>query len=211
MTGPVLSVVLAAFLVMVDVARVDAARGRKQPPRCAGGYYVVDGEPLVPGAAGPDAVVVGLGEVSTGSGCAPREPRVFRGKKARGGAAGPDLLLVKWPSCGSLKRATLRAQIAPDCTTASGTFKAKGQRRRRWTARDGVPAELREPWDTTVRPVPPDAQLVSPAEFLAASGQPEFRLLSPQRIAADEAAAAAADAANQATLDEFAAANPGRA
>jgi hypothetical protein len=187
-----------------------AAR-KKTPPRCLGGYYVLGGEPLVAGASAPDALVVGVGRASTLSGCPPQTPRVFRSKRGRRGAPATDLLVVKWPSCGTVKRASLRAEIDADCNVVTGTFKAKGQRRRRWTATDGIPANLREPWDTGTTPLPPDAQLVSPAEFLAASGNPGFRLVSPARIAADAAAAAAEDASNQATLDEFADAFPARA
>ena len=168
-----LGVVLTASLAWLGSDPAHAARGKKTPPKCLGGYYVLDGPPLVAGAAAPDALVVGLGEVSTLSGCPRQTPRLFRGKRGRRDGPGTDLLVVKWPACGTLKRATLRAEIDADCTLVKGTFKAKGQKRRRWTATDGIPAGLREPWDTATTPLPPDAQMVNPADFLAASRQPD--------------------------------------
>lgn len=198
-------------LVLLAYAGADARAGRKPaPPRCGGGYYVLDGASLVPGGTTPDVLAIGVGGASTLSGCPTVAASTFRSRGGRGRAAG-DEIVVKWPSCGTLRKAVLRARISADCASVSGTFKAKGAKRRRFTARDGLPSELREPWDTSVEPLPPDADMVSPREFVEASRRPGFRLISPRLYADDEAAAAADDAANRATLDAFAAANPSRA
>lgn len=201
---------IAWLPVLVALPLAAEAARRPAPPRCAGGYYVLDGASLVPGAAAPDALVIGAGGVSTLSGCPATAASVFRGggRRAR---AGRDQLVVRWPACGAVRKAILKGRISADCRSVSGTFTAKGAKRRRFTARDGIPAGLREPWDTALEPLPPGAVMVDPAEFLAASRQPGFRLVSPRLYADDEQAAAAADRANQETLAAFVAANPSRA
>ncbi len=200
---------LPLLLVLADVALAGAAR-TPAPPRCGGGYYVLDGAAVVPGGATPDVLAIGGGGASTLSGCPTVATSVFRARGGRARRAG-DEIVVKWPSCGTLRKVVLRARISADCASVSGTVKAKGAKRRRFTARDGLPAELREPWDTSVEPLPAGAVVLSPREFVEASRLPGFRLISPRLYADDEAAAAAADGANRATLDAFAAANPSRA
>jgi len=204
-------IALSATLVvmLLGPGAAHAARRAPKPALCQGGYYVLDGEPLVPGAGVPDGLVIDRGAVATSSGCPGTRASVFRAKQTRKASARGDELVVTWPRCGTLARVTLRARISADCATVSGTFKAKGRKVRRFTGRDGLPAGLQVPWGASA--LPPGAVYVSPAEFLDASRRPGFRLISPQQGAEDEAAAAAADAANQATLDAFVAAHPGRA
>ena len=198
--------VTGVAIINLLVARdaVAATPRKPKPPRCAGGYFVVDGDPLIPGAVGPDALVVGLGGASTLSGCPGRKALTFRAK----GKSGDDLI-VKWPDCGAGRKALLQARISADCATVAGTFKAKGAKRRKFSGSDGIPTALRKPWDQPE--LPPGAKLVTPGDFLTASRAPGFRVLTPQTDAEDEAAAAAEDEANRATLAAFAAANPTRA
>ncbi|HEV7734518.1 MAG TPA: hypothetical protein VGR62_20260 [Candidatus Binatia bacterium] len=195
----VLSATAAALLLLA--APADAQKAR--PARCQGGYYLIDGDPLVPGGTAPDALVIDRGAVSTLSGCPSTSAKVFKAK----GKSGTDTLTVKWPACGSLAKATLKAQISADCSTVSGKFKAKGAKGRKITAHDGIPTGLRDSWGPTP---PPGAVIVTPPEFIDASTQPGFRLITPNQADDDEAAAAAIDAENQATLDEFLAEHPDR-
>jgi hypothetical protein len=198
-------VAFGLVLVLLGVASAGAAR-KPAPPRCGGGYYLLDGAPLVPGTTTGDVLSIGAGGASTLSGCPVVAASVFRG-----GKRGSDQIVVKWPACGTLRKAVLKARISADCASVTGSFKAKGAKRRRFTARDGLPAELREPWDTAIEPLPEGFVMLSPREFVDASRQPGFRLVSPRVYADDEAAAAAADAANGETLAAFAASNPSRA
>jgi hypothetical protein len=191
--------VIAAFVTSAPTAEA----ARTNAPQCAGGYFVVDGAPLVGVAAGPDTLMVGAGTAATSSGCPATAPITFRALKKRGG--GGDLLVVRWPSCGGT-RVNLRATVSPDCRTVAGTVKAKGSKRRGFTAHDGLPSQLRETVDRSG--MPPGAEIVNPSDFLAASKQPGFRIVSPRILADDEAAAAAEDAANQAIIDEFVAQHP---
>ena len=195
---------IAVVLTVWAVGATAATRGKPKPPRCAGGYFVVDGDSLVPGAAAPDALVVGLGGASTLSGCPARKAQTFRAKGKRG-----DELIVKWSDCGGGRKARLQARIAADCATVTGTFKAKGAKRRTFSGSDGIPDALRVPWDQAE--LPHGAVLVTPDDFLTASRAPGFRVLSPRTDAEDEAAAVTEDDANRATLAAFAAAHPTRA
>lgn len=190
---------VAVLLLLAGGTPADAA---KRPPRCHGGYWVVDGDPLLPGGAAPDTLVLDRGEVSIASGCPPARAKVWKG-----GARG-DTLVVKWPACGAAAKATLKAKVAADCGTLSGTFKAKGAKARKLSAQDGVPAGLRDAWTGAL---PDGAVIVSPREFLEASTRPGFRVLTPNQAAEDAAAAEAADAANRATIAQFLAENPDRA
>lgn len=196
----VLPIVVALILASPDLASAKKAK----PAVCQGGYYLIDGAPLVAGGPSPDALVVDRGSVSTLSGCPSVQAKVFKAK----GKSGTDTLVVKWPACGTARKATLKAKIGAGCTGVTGTFKTKGAKVRRFTATDGIPAELRDAWGTG--PLPDGAEMVSPAEFLEAATRPGFRLVTPNQAADDEAAAAASDAEDQATIDEFLAEYPHR-
>ncbi|MCW5889294.1 MAG: hypothetical protein KIT14_01945 [bacterium] len=189
---------LALVLLLADSRPSEA---QKRPARCQGGYWVIDGDPLVPGGVAPDVLMLDRGDVSIASGCAPARPKTWKG-----GAKG-DTLVVKWPACGPMAKATLKAKIAADCGALSGTFKVKGAKARKLTAQDGVPAGLREAWPDGL---PDGAVIVSPREFLDISTQPGFRVLTPNQGADDDAAAEAIDAANRATIAQFLAENPER-
>jgi hypothetical protein len=54
--------------------------------RCQGGYFVIEGAPLVPGGTAPDALVVDRGDVSTLSGCPSTRAKVFKRKGRRAGS-----------------------------------------------------------------------------------------------------------------------------
>jgi hypothetical protein len=193
----------AAVLVLGNGPSADAKK--PQPASCQGGYWVIDGAPLLPGAAGPDGLVIYNGAVSTISGCPETPAKVFRSKGKNDKIH--DQLVVKWKTCGSVKRAVLRATIAHDCSSVTGQFSAKRVRGRQFSAHDGVPTDLRVPYGDGL---PDGAAFVSPVEFIDASTRSGFRLLSATQGAEDEAAAAEADAENQAVLDDFAAAHPDR-
>lgn len=194
------ALVAAVAALLSNGATAEAARTRT--PHCGGGYFVVDGAPLV-GATGTDALMVGAGTAATTSGCPTTAPVVFRAIKKRGD--GGDLLVVRWPSCDG-KRVNLRATLSPDCRTVTGTVKAKGGKRRAFTAHDGLPNELRETVDQNG--MPPGAEIVTPSDFLAASKEPGFRLVSPRILADDEAAAKAEDDTNKTIIAEFVAQHP---
>lgn len=195
-------VLLAAGAALGAAPTIAAQRSR--PPRCAGGYWTIDGGPLVAGGSTPDALVIGPAGVSTTSGCPATRPRVFKGSGAG------DALIVRWSTCGgSTASATLKARFGADCTEIKGTYKTKGAKGRSFTAKVGLPEALRIPWDGET--LPDGAVLVSPTEFLDAAGEPGFRIVTPTQQTDDEAASAAAAAADDATIDGFVAAHPDRA
>jgi hypothetical protein len=97
-----------------------AARHPKSSP--CDGRYLVRGVQLITGAG--DTVVTGAvtvhgGAVSVGSGC----PAVAGTVRAT-----PKGTRVRdrWPSCGNLQKARLKAFISADCETMHGRFGAKG-------------------------------------------------------------------------------------
>lgn len=197
--------VLAVVVGTVLGFSLPASAGAKaKQPRCGGGYYAVDGAALLPGASGDDALLIGAGAVGTASGCPTQTPVQFR--SVRGGKGG-DLLVVRWDVCGATKRVVVRGNVSTDCSTFTGSVKAKGMKRRAFTARTATPPSLADVWDTSPEPMP-GAEMVNPAEFLAASKQPGFRIISPRILADDDAAAAAQDEANKKIIDEFIAQHP---
>ena len=190
---------LATVFAVVLVATTAAHAARDRAPRCGGGFYLVQGQPLVASGVASDALVVGTAGASTLSGC-PNAPA-----QARAGKRG-DRLVVRWPACGDVRRVTLRASVGSDCRSVSGTIKAKGKPRRRFTAHAGMPGNVAE-----LMPLPDGAEVVDPATFVELSRQPGFQPLTPHDRADEEASAAAADAANRAVIEEFVAAHPERA
>lgn len=190
---------------MVLVGGTDAQAAR--PARCQGGYFLIDAGPLLPGGTAPDALVIDRGAVSTLSGCPSARAQVFKAKGKKKTA--PDELMIRWPACGTVKRAMLRATISSDCSRVTGNFKAKGVKAKKFTGQDGIPADIKAaPWEGDP---PAGAELVTPAEFIDASKEPGFRLLVPTQAADDAAAAAAADDANKATIAAFLSQHPERA
>ncbi len=194
-------VVALAIIATVALAARPAAAQKGRAARCQGGYWAIDGDPLVTGGPTPDALVIDQAGVATLSGCPP-----VRAKKLKGKASG-DSLVVKWASCGAVSKATLKATISADCGSVSGKFKAKGAKARKLTAQNGIPESLRTPYGGSL---PDGAILVGPREFLDASAQAGFRILTLNQGDEDEAAEAAADAEDQATIDAFLAEHPDR-
>jgi hypothetical protein len=197
--SPRIAILLTAIAIVATGAR--GADAQKRPARCIGGYWTIDGDPLVPGGAAPDALVIDASGVATLSGCPATRAKTFKGKKSG------DALVVKWPSCGAAAIVALRVTFAADCSTVTGRWKAKGAKARKFTAQNGVPEGLRTPYGAGL---PDGAVLVSPSEFLDAATRPGFRILTANQGAEDEAAEAAADAANRETIAQFLAENPDR-
>lgn len=96
-----------------------------KPPPCPGGYFLVDGEPLVSSGLGaPDAVVVEGRSLALLSGCG---PTVAKLKGTRRGTK----ITAKWSSCAGIRgRVKLRAVIDPNCTSMAGKVRARGLKRR---------------------------------------------------------------------------------
>src|SRR5262245_25377999 len=121
------TIVVAAAAVALAWALPERAVAKKAPlaPPCAGGRFVVLGEPLIPGAAAAvvgaaDAFQVGGGQVTLLGGCGAASARI---KATRKGTR----LRATWPSCPGLRgRVTMRALIAPTCGQVAGKMKAKG-------------------------------------------------------------------------------------
>lgn len=207
---PFPSVRIIVLFVATFAMFASGARARKKPktPHCAGGYYQIDGASLLPGITGADVLVIGNGQVSTASGCTATKPVMFHPKAGR---AGGDVLVARWPTCGTVRKALLHAKISADCSSVTGTFKAKGSKRRSFTAHDALPSQLHEPWDPSTAPIPPGAEILRPTDFIDVANGPDFHLISPRLMAADDQAAADDDEANKATLAAFVAAHPERA
>jgi hypothetical protein len=116
--------IVAVTICLMLVVGVDARRAKESP--CAGGRFVVAGDPLMAEATlgGPDAITVEVGSpnlVSTDSGC-PETKAVVR-KTRRGTRVG-----VRWPRCGGVAgRVRLRALFAEDCASLSGTLRGRSQ------------------------------------------------------------------------------------
>lgn len=112
-----LSVALAAL--SLDLVAGALAAKRPKPEPCAGGRFLVAGDPLLPGGtATPDAVIVG-DTASIASGCAPVRVRVKATKKG-------TRLTAKWKSCtGITGKAQMTGTIDPTCQTLSGKLRAK--------------------------------------------------------------------------------------
>lgn len=191
--------IAVVLLTLLTIAPNADAKGR--PARCTGGYWLVDGDPLIQSGVTPDALVIDQTGVSTLSGCPATRPAQWKGKKSG------DALLVKWAACGSLSKATLKATIGADCNTITGKLKVKGAKARKFTAQNGIPEDLRTPYGGGL---PDGAVLVDPREFLDASDDPGFRILTVTQGDEDEAAQAADDATNDATIAAFLADNPER-
>jgi RHS repeat-associated protein len=126
------------FLAVFGALATRAARPRPEP--CPGGRFLLDpaAPPLVPGAVGPEVLVLEAdGAVSITSGCELVTAVVKAKRKA-------TKVRATFPTCGSLANAKLRVKIvAPTCTALSGTLKVKREKVRKFTGRlvpcgDGV-------------------------------------------------------------------------
>src|SRR5687767_1520288 len=83
----------AAIAVLIATTAAHAARA----PRCGGGFFVVQGQPLVASGVSSDALLVGDAGASTLSGCPNVPAQVRAGKRG-------DRLIVRWPACGNVRR-----------------------------------------------------------------------------------------------------------
>jgi hypothetical protein len=195
--APTLAVV-AALVAAVFVAPVRAARTKPTP--CPGGRYPVS-DPLVPGGATPDAVVVDGTQVSVDSGCT----AVTAKRKV---TRTVTTLAAHWDGCGTLTGPTrLVVKIdAATCKTLTGRFtNRKGKVNRVLGAQIDMPAgAFGGPRD----PLPPGAEMVTPDEFQQLQTRPDFHSLDPAQTEADAAALARRDAEDEQVVTDFAAANP---
>ena len=121
--------VLIAIAILLLPGASGAAKRSKPVPCAAARYLVVEGGPLIGGAAGSpvDAIVVAPKRISIAGGCVAkasmRASRKFTGIHAR------------WKSCPPLKKITLTARIAaPQCSEMQGTVKAKKTKAHRFRA-----------------------------------------------------------------------------
>lgn len=119
-----------SLLSLLALLPTEADAKRPKPEPCPGGRFVVQGDPILPGGATPDALVVG-DTVAIG-GCAPAPVRRKATKKG-------TRLSAKWKTCTGVKgRTTLAATIDPTCETVSGRIRAKKAKlKRSFTARRG--------------------------------------------------------------------------
>src|SRR5689334_20875827 len=108
--GLVAAATVAAMVSVVGT--LDVAARKLRPPPCPGGFYMVDGAPLVSSGLGvPDAVVIQGRSLSVLSGC---DATTAKLKGTRRGTR----IKAKWSSCtGVAGGVRLRARIDPTCTT----------------------------------------------------------------------------------------------
>ncbi len=127
----VLAVVGGVAVVVFFVSLGMAAR---EPARCAGGRFLVEQAPLMPGGAGADAVILTGRRIEIASGC--RNVRGLIERDARG-----TWVDARWPrgACGDgTPPARLRARFADDCGEMVGNLRARGAARRTFIARRSV-------------------------------------------------------------------------
>lgn len=202
-----LTAVAAAVIAIVLTS--SGAAAQPQTGRCTGRSYAFQGTALVPGGAGTDTLRIDADGISTTSGCPAVAPKTFRAKPN-----GTDRLVVRWPSCNGVP-VRLRATISADCSVLRGSVKVGRAADRVVTAQaadpTGLPTDPADAWDPAVMPLPENAEMVGADEFLAASAEPGFRLVSPGVMDDDDAIAELADAENQRTIEEFLALHPERA
>ena len=157
-------------LVVLALAIPAAAAPRKRVEPCPAGRFLVQGTPLLAGAASSaaDAIEIGTTRIAIGTACAPVAPKQYKGT-AKG-----TKVKAKWSSCtGFTGKVTLTGTIVDGCATLNGTVKAKRFKGRvqgqRSSCGDGVvDAGGGEQCD------PPgggacDAQCRRPASFMAAT------------------------------------------
>jgi len=126
---PVVRAVSFVALLAVAIVAAPATARPTKPPLCSAGRWVVAGAPLVAGgtAQGHDVVALAGGAVDVRSGCAAATAKVKRQGKS-------TLVHVGWQTCGVLSHVRLVAKIAAGCGPVTGTFTAKRQKKRRFTA-----------------------------------------------------------------------------
>jgi hypothetical protein len=201
-------VFLTAALVAVVLASSGDAAAQAGNGHCSGRSYAFDGRALIPGGGAPDTLRIDASGVSTASGCPATAPKTFLVKPN-----GRDKLVVRWSSCGGVP-VRLRATISADCSVLRGSVKVGRSAERFVTAQavdpTGLPTDPNEAWDPSLMPLPLDAEIVSAEEFLAASAEPGFRLVSPGAMDEDDALAERTDAENRRTIEEFVALYPER-
>ena len=116
---------LAAFLLTSD------AGGKSKPQPCPAKRYILraGGDALVADSTPlPAAVAFDGKQIALGAHCAFRNGTVRATKSA-------TKLAGHWPTCGALKNVSLKATIAyPDCSTMTGSFKAKKLKAQAFTA-----------------------------------------------------------------------------
>ncbi len=194
-------VIVAAGLALVLGLGPTEAKKPPKPAACPGGRFPVAGEPLVPGGAGEDAIVIDATQVSVASGC---PATTAKRKLTRKGT----VLTARWKGCGSLGgRVTLVVKLdGATCESLSARFRsAKPRIRRVVDSTFALPADaLGGP-----RSTPPEGALVvDPGQWTDITRRPDFRSIGPDQLAADAAAEAAREAADEETVAAFLAANP---
>jgi len=195
---------MMAAVVMAVALPVPAGwAARAKPTACPGGRFPVD-PVLVPGATSGDAIVVSDTQVSIESGCGAvaAKRRVTRSA---------TFLAARWNGCGTLSgpvRLVMKLDDAT-CRTLTGRFtNRKGKINRVLQAALEMPAgAFGGPRD----PLPPGAQVVSPAEFDQLKTQPGFHFIDANQIAADAAELARRDAQDEQVVMDFVGQDPGLA
>jgi hypothetical protein len=88
-------VIRPVVLVVLALAIPAAAAPRKRVEPCAAGRFLVQGTPLLAGAASStaDAIEVGTARIAIGTACPPVAPKQYKGT-AKG-----TKVKAKWPSC----------------------------------------------------------------------------------------------------------------
>lgn len=127
--GPYLSTVAVLLSVGLSGESVVPQR-HPRPEPCPSGRFLVTGAQLVVGggASLTDAVRILGGQVMVDSGCALTTGKRGKVKIRRSGVT---RVKARWRTCGELRKVRLKARIAPDCNTMTGTIRAKGRRPRR--------------------------------------------------------------------------------
>jgi hypothetical protein len=169
------------------------------PDACPGGRFPVAGDPLVPGGASPDAILIDGTQVSVVSGCPALAARRKLTKKG-------TRLVAVWQGCGSLAgRVKLIAFLdAATCESLTARFKGKKVKRH-------FSVQVEVPSDAVGRAkdgIPEGAVLVTRDEWEALKQRPDFRSMGPAQLAADAADEAAREAADEQTTSDFLVQNP---
>jgi hypothetical protein len=129
----------ATPLALATLLAPAAPAGAARRPPCEPGRYLVQGEPLLAGAAAPriDALDVGA-TIALGDACPARRPARMKANRK-----GATVVRAAWRRCEGLRgRVRLAGRIVEGCTTLRGKVRARGFRRRFVAARsrcgDGV-------------------------------------------------------------------------
>ncbi|HEV7732632.1 MAG TPA: hypothetical protein VGR62_10745 [Candidatus Binatia bacterium] len=120
--------------VAVVVFFVSLGMAAREPARCAGGRFLVEQAPLMPGSSGADAVILTGQRIEIASGC-----RNIRGVIERDGRG--TWVDARWPrgACGNgTPPARLRARFVDDCGEMVGNLRARGAARRSFVAHRSV-------------------------------------------------------------------------